>query len=118
MSLVNHNSRTIKCDGPECNKTITFDLTQEKATFDNPANVWLKSIRLIQTLDQRNFVYCCDVCEIMGAKQGVHNLPEPKKIIDASSQADVNAAAAAADAARASDDNLKTGKGGPVLVTD
>jgi hypothetical protein len=110
------NVRTLKCDGPECNKSLSFDITQQKETFDNPANAWLKAIRVVQTIDQREFVYCNDVCEIMGAKSGQHNLPQAKAIIDSANTAQIQAAAAAADAARKSTENLKTGQGGPVLV--
>jgi len=110
-------THTIKCDGPECNKLITFTEPEKKATFDSPANIWLKSLRQIQTVDQRQFAYCSDVCEIMGAKSGQHNLPEPKKIIETANPAAVKAAAAAADAVKASDENLKSGVGGPVVVT-
>jgi len=106
--------RTITCDNPDCNKSITFDRRQEKETFDD--NPWMKSIRLVQTIDQRNLVYCSDVCEITGAKSGVHNLPVPKKIIEAGSAAAVNAAAQAAELAKASDEALKSGNGGPVIV--
>ncbi len=116
MPLSDEALRTIKCDGPECNKNITFKRAEEKQTFDSPANIWLKSIRLIQTIDQRNFVYCSDVCEIMGTKGGQHNMPEPKQIIEAANPAAVKAAAAAADAVKASDENLKKGTGGPVIV--
>lgn len=117
MSLTDQALRTIKCDGPECTKSITFNRADEKVVFENPANLWLKSIRLVQTIDQRSFVYHDDVCEIMATKSGVHNLPEPKKIIEAANPAAVKAAAEAAAAAVASDENLKKGTGGPVLVT-
>lgn len=116
MSISNTTTRTIACNNPDCNKTITFDLTQEKAVFENVANVWLKSLRMIQTLDQRQLVYCSDICEITGARTGAHNLPEPKKIIDAATPAAVAAAAAAAEASTKSDEALKSGNGGPVIV--
>lgn len=116
MPLTDQPLRTIKCDNDECNKSITFDRTKEKETFDNPANIWMKSLRLVQTLDQRNLAYCSDVCEIMGAKSGKHNLPEPKKIIENANAATVAAAAAAAEAAAQSDQNLKSGQGGKVIV--
>lgn len=107
---------TIKCDGPECNKVVSYPTDQQAATFQNPANVWLKSLRMVQTLDQRKFSYCSDVCEIMAAKSGQHNPPQPKAIIENATAADVNAAAAAADAAAESDKNLKSGGGGNVIV--
>jgi hypothetical protein len=112
--LTDQPLRTIKCDNSECNKEITFDRRQEKEIFD--ANPWLKAVRLVQTIDQRNLVYCSDVCEITGAKSGAHNLPVPKTIIEANNVAAVNAAAASAAAAKASDAALKTGAGGPVIV--
>jgi hypothetical protein len=116
MAITDKALRTLACNNLECNKSITFDRAEEKQTFDNPANIWLKSIRLIQTVDQRSFLYCSDVCEIMGTKSGQHNLPEPKKIIEDANPAAVQAAAAAADAAVKSNENLKTGTGGPVIV--
>lgn len=117
MALTDVVMRTIKCNNEDCPKEITFERTKEKETFDNPANIWLKSLRLVQTVDQRSLVYCSDVCEIMGIKTGAHNMPEPKKIIENANAATVAAAAQAADAAKASDENLKTGKGGPIVVT-
>jgi len=117
MSLTDIAFRTIKCDGPDCGKEVTYNPAEEKAVFENPANVWLKSLRLVQTLDGRKFAYHDDVCEINGAKTGQHNLPEPKKIIEASNPAAIAAAYAAAEAAKTSDENLKRGSGGPVLVT-
>lgn len=116
MALTDVATRTIKCDNPECNKEITFNRAEEKATFDNPGNIWLKSIRLVQAIDQRSFVYCSDICEILGARSGQHNLPEPKKIIEAANAQAVAAAAQSAEAARVSDENLKRGTGGPVIV--
>lgn len=116
MPLTDQPLRTIACDNSECNKVITFDRTKEKETFESPANTWLKSIRLIQTVDQHQFVYCSDVCEIMGTKSGKHNLPEPKKIIEAANPAAVAAAAAAAEAAVKSDENLKSGQGGQIVL--
>ena len=112
--LTDQPLREITCDNKECNKTIVFDRRQEKEVFE--ANPWLKSVRLVQTVDQRNLVYCSDVFEIAGAKNGTHNLPVPKKIIEVGNTAQVNAAAAAAAAARASDEALKSGSGGPVIV--
>ena len=117
MGLQDVQSRTIKCDNSECNKQVSFNQAEAKQTFDNPANVWMKSLRIINTFDGRTFAYCSDVCEITGARSGQHNLPEPKKIIEASNPAAVAAAAQAAEAAKVSDANLKTGAGGPVLVT-
>jgi hypothetical protein len=61
-------------------------------------------------------VYCSDVCEIAGAKSGTHNLPVPKKIIEAANPAALAQATAAAAAARASDEALKSGSGGSVIV--
>lgn len=118
MALLDKSSRTIKCDNPtgDCAKEITFDRVNEKATFENPANLWLKSLRMIQTLDQRVFAYCSDVCEIAGSRSGQHNLPEPKKIIEAGNSAAIEAAARAAQAATASDAAIKSGSGGPVIV--
>ncbi len=114
MSLDDKPIRTVKCDNPECNKEITFDRRQEKEIFE--ANPWLKSTRLVQTVDQRNLVYCSDICEIIGAKSGAHNLPIPKKIIEAGNAAAVAQAAAIAEASKVSDEALKSGAGGKIVV--
>ena len=114
MPLVDQPIRSIKCDNSECNKEIVFDRRNEKEVFE--ANPWLTSLRLVQTVDNRNLTYCSDICEIMGAKTGQHNRPEPKRIIETSNAAVVAQAAAAAEAAKASDVALKSGSGGPVIV--
>lgn len=114
MSILNF--RNIRCDGPDCKKEVTFDPKFEKEIFLAPENAWLRSGRVIQTGDQRILMYCSDVCEINGIRSGVHNLPEPKKVIEAGTPAAVVAAAQAAAAAKASDETLKAGTGGPVIV--
>ena len=107
----------IKCDRPGCPNEISYDalnkVVVEEVRKNNP---WLVAIRITKTSDNREFLYCSDVCEIEQIKSGVHNPPEQKRIIDAASPAAVKAAAAAADAARQSDVNLKSGTGGPVVV--
>ena len=115
MSLIDTQFRTISCNGPECTKTVTFAMSQEKQTFEAPENVWLKSMRLVQTLDARKLVYCSDECEAKAVATGVHNLPEPKRIIDnVASAAQVQAVAAAAKAQEAATVAIKAG--GPVTL--
>jgi hypothetical protein len=90
---------------------VTFALSAEKATFDMPENVWLKSMRMVQTLDARKFVYCSDVCEAKAIEAGTHNLPEPKRIIDnVATPAQVQAAADAAKAQEAATQAIKAGQ--------
>jgi hypothetical protein len=110
MGLIDSAVRTITCDGPECDKTITFDRRLEKQTFDAPGNEWLKAVRVIQTVDARNLVYCSDTCEAKGISKGTHNLPEPKRIIDGvANQAAINVAAEAAAQAEAATRAIKAG---------
>jgi hypothetical protein len=115
MGLIDSQVRTITCNGPECTHTVTFDRRMEKQTFDAPGNEWLKSVRIVQTVDSRNLVYCSDKCEIGGTATGVHNLPEPKKLVDgpATSQA-IEAAAAAAKMA---EEATRAMKQGPVTLS-
>lgn len=116
MGLIDSAVRTITCNGPECPRTITFDRRQEKQTFEAPGNEWLKSVRIIQTVDARNLVYCSDTCEVKGVATGSHNLPEPKKIIEApASSAAIEAAAAAARQAEQATAALKSGA--PVTIS-
>jgi hypothetical protein len=116
MSIQNITFRTISCNNTKCGKTITYDMAQEKQAFDNPENVWLKGVRQVTTLDQRMLAYCSDLCELAGIETGVHNIPEPKKIIETggASAAQVQAAAEAAKRAEAATAALKSG--GPVTL--
>lgn len=118
MPVKDVQTKTISCDNPsgDCTKSVTFNVAEAQQMKENPSNVWLKSLRLIQTPDGRVLSYCSDVCEIQGARSGQHNTPEPKKIIEASDPAAIAQAAAAADAAKTSDANLRSGSGGPVIV--
>jgi hypothetical protein len=110
------DTKTIKCDGPECTKIITFTTAEGKEVTERPGNEWMKAIRLVQTPDGRVLAYHDDVCEISGARAGLHNIPVPKKIIEVGNSAAVAAAAHAAEAAKASDANLKSGAGGPIVL--
>lgn len=111
MGIIDTGFRSISCNGPDCTKTVTFALATEKATFDDPANVWLKSMRMVQTLDARKLVYCSDVCEAKAIEKGIHNLPEPKRIIDnVATPAQVQAAADAAKAQEAATAAIKAGQ--------
>lgn len=107
----------VKCDRPGCPSEAKYDaLNKESVATVKVENPWIQSIRIVKAQDGREFLYCSDICEIEQIKLGVHNPPEQKRIIEAGSTAAVQAAAAAADAARQSDINLKAGTGGPVLV--
>ena len=107
----------VKCDRPGCTNEAKYNALDKEAVAtvkkDNP---WIQSVRIVKAQDGREFLYCSDICEIEQIKLGVHNPPEQKRIIEAGSSAAVAAAAAAADAARKSDENLKAGSGGPILV--
>jgi hypothetical protein len=111
------DTKTLKCDGPDCSKVITFAAAEGKEVPNRPGNEWMKLIRLVQTPDGRVLLYHDDVCEIQGARSGLHNIPEVKKIIDTANPAAVQAAIQAAAAAVVSDANLKSGAGGPVLLS-
>jgi len=100
MSIIDKMERTIKCDAPGC--------TVEPAVF-NPQNVeeiqklpeWIRSYRVIQRGDKQSFGYCSDVCEVKGITAGNHNVPEPKKVAEVTTQAEVKQAIANAEAAKA-----------------
>ena len=115
MGLIDSAVRTITCNGPECPRTVTFDRRLEKQTFDTPGNEWMKSVRIVQTVDARNLVYCSDACEIKGTGTGLHNLPEPKRIVDG--VANAAAIKAAADAAKLAEQTTAAIKAGPISLT-
>ena|SRR5271165_3772818 len=114
MGLTDSAVRTITCNGPECTKTVTFDRRMEKQTFEAPGNEWLKAVRIVQTVDARNLVYCSDTCETKGIATGEHNLPEPKRIVDG--VANAAAIAQAAEAARLAEEATAAIKRGPIVT--
>src|SRR5271156_1517303 len=107
--IIDATIRTISCDGPECKRSIIFDRTQEKAVFDTPENSWLKTTRVVQTADNRNLLYCSDVCTVKGVATGVLNIPEAPKVIPAGNAAAIAQAAHSAAAARAADEAIRNG---------
>lgn len=120
MAILDQGFRTVKCDNPKCDKAITFEHEAAQQTLTDPANAWLKPVRIVKLLfggqQAPTHVYCSDVCEIEGIKAGLHNPPEQKKLIEAANPAAIMAAAKAAELAKQSDDRLKSGRGGPVLI--
>lgn len=118
MPVIQNLFRTISCDKPGCPKTITYDATpdatgksaSETATFENPDNAWMKSVRTVHTIDNRNFTYCSDVCEVEAVKDGVHNMIQKKLIEAAATPAQVAQAAAAAKAAELAGKALHEGR--------
>jgi hypothetical protein len=109
--------RTIKCDAPGCDKTVTYAESEAaQAIKDNP---WVRTVRILQNVFSLNpqqpprvFVYCSDPCEVKGVESGAHN-PIEKKIIQpptGDALAAVKAAAAAAEANRAGTQALKEGR--------
>ncbi len=109
MAVTQTVFRTISCNA--CEKSVTFEQSKEKDVLGLPENVWVKSFRTVQTIDNRILGYCGDACEIEGVKTGVHNIPEQKRIIaDAGNPAQVRMAAEAAAAAKAATEQLKAGK--------
>jgi hypothetical protein len=73
MTIVDVQYRTIKCDGPNCPRTVTFDIKHSHRVADE--NPWLLTARVIQTGDGCNFVYCSDACEVAGIVK-THNMSE------------------------------------------
>jgi hypothetical protein len=114
MSIIKSVFVTISCDGPSCDKTVTFEEAKQQETIE--ANPWIKTLRLIQrTSDGRNFSYHSDECELAAVAEGRHN-PEPeKKII--STPVNSNLIAQAAEAARLKEEATRKLKDGqPVTL--
>jgi hypothetical protein len=95
-----------------------YDRREEKQTFENPDNAWLKTLRLTQTADGRSFAYCSDICEIKGVESGKHNIPTPQVIAPATGAAAVLAAAKEAAARKATDEAIRAGGPAKVQITD
>ena len=118
MSIIDSAFRTISCDGPGCLKSVLYDRKDEKVTFEAPENIWLKTTRVVQTADGRNFTYCSDICEVKGAETGKHNIPEAPKIIQPTNPAAIAMAAQAAANARLADQQIRDGQPAKVQLTD
>jgi len=123
MGIQNTVYSTITCEGPGCDKTITFLTSEEQQILAKPENAWVtKTARVVTNLapapGQQKPVphlYCSDVCEIKATETGAHNVPEPKRIVsEPASAAAVAQAAAAAKAAEAATAALRAG--GPVTL--
>jgi hypothetical protein len=125
MGIVNANFVTLTCNGPECNKTVTFEAQQQQQVFAKEENAWVRSARVISRLlpepgqqQPVSFLFCSDECDIKHAATGARNLPEPKRIIEGvANSAQVQAAAEAAKRAEQATADLKAGKPATVRVT-
>lgn len=78
MSMNDVINRTIKCDAPDCDKTVTFNPQVEGDILALPD--WLRTARTITLGNNAKFMYCSDVCEVKGVTTGNHNVPEPKQV--------------------------------------
>lgn len=117
--------RTVSCDGPGCDKSVTFEMGNQQTGMPEETrkilsaeeNAWMNStLRKVITPDGRQLTYCNDVCEINAVAAGNHNKPEPKKVITmpgGAAQDMIRKAAQAAAVARQADKNLREGPGAP-----
>ena len=111
----------IKCDGPDCPNQIEYPV--EMAQIVMKQTPWMRTLRFISTPDKREFQCCSDVCNIKLIQTGVLNPPvEPPKGetqgtgVAIANEGDMKAAQAQADASRKSDQNLKSGSGGKIVI--
>jgi len=123
MGIQNTVYATISCEGPECKKTVTFLTSEEQVVLSQPENAWVqKTARVVTNLapapgQQKPIprLYCSDECEVKATATGIHNVPEPKRIVtEPASAAAVAAAAAAAQRAEQATAALRAG--GPVTL--
>ena len=78
--------RTIACDGKDekgtpCVNTISFDVQNQEQIATLPD--WIRTYRTITLGNNSRFGYCSDVCEVNGVTTGVHNVPEPQRVQEA-----------------------------------
>ncbi len=88
MSIQDTTTRTIACDNEKCTggdngekASVTFNPQNQEEIVKLPD--WLRTTRTITLGNNSRFTYCCDVCEVAGVTTGNHNVPEPKKIQEA-----------------------------------
>ncbi len=111
MSVVDLQYRTISCNS--CDKTVTYEHPKDLAVTVE-ANPWIKQGRFVQTGDQRNFLYCSDLCEIKGIETGLHGIQEAPKVSIPQGGAHAQIAAAAAAAKQAEEANKALKSGSPI----
>lgn len=111
MSIIQQTFKTVTCNGPECKNTATFEAGSEQAVAEKEP--WFKTLRMVQTAQGRNFVYCSDACEIANVATGAHNPEERKNIVLPEG---ANTLAHAAAQAKLAEDATKALKAGPQLV--
>lgn len=108
---------TVSCDGPECPNTVTFEGTQQDLQRAENENPWMKTQRTVAIKPQfpnqqaTQYTYCSDTCEANAIGKGLHN-PAPQ--IEAGTPQNLALAQRAAQAAKASDEALKSGHGGKI----
>ncbi len=111
MSIIQQTIKTVTCNGVECKNTVTFEAGSEQAVSEEKA--WFKTLRMVQTAQGRNFVYCSDACEISNVATGAHNPEERKNIIVPEG---ANTMAHAAAQAKTAEEATRALKAGPQLV--
>lgn len=110
MSIVDvqYHIRTVTCNS--CEKTVTYEHPKDlqKTVDENP---WMKSSRMVMPGDNRQFIYCSDLCEVKGIETGLHNIVEKPtvEIPTGSAQAQIQAAAAAAKQQELANKAIKDG---------
>jgi hypothetical protein len=70
MAIIDTTFRTITCDAPGCDKTVTFEMNSDETDIVEQ-HPWLHTARLVQAAG-RNFVYCSDSCEVAAISDGAH----------------------------------------------
>ena len=121
--LINTVYSTVVCEGPGCEKSVTYLASEEQTELAKPENAWVRlTARVVQNLipapgQQRPQarLFCSDECEIKSAATGVHNVPEPKRIVNEPANA-AQVAQAAEAAARAQKATQALKAGGPVTL--
>lgn len=108
MSSFSVSFVTISCD--QCDKNATFAQTQEDEKEAVVKNPWLDTVRIVQTRDKRQFLYCSDECEIKATSKGTHNKQEQKKIVPGNAS-QIDLAARAEHIARQATQAMKAGSG-------
>lgn len=108
MSTIQSTFITVSCDGPGCDKSVTFPATEQGQAEANQTSPWLNSLRIVQTQDKRQLNYCSDECEANAVGAGTHNKIE-KRLISSANQQHVDLAAKAAEQARQATQALRQG---------
>lgn len=112
MGVITESHTIMSCDGPNCQKTVTFD--KGNAAQMQKENPWMLTARVVQLAkNNQTFVYCTSLCELNAVEKGKH---DPVDFLEKKISEDTNIQQAVAEqkASASVTDAIKSGR--PITI--